>query len=134
MMNLFKGSLILLVGWVGIGGAFPALIPEEKPAVRVSPAVERLYDEWNPYEDRANDLYSNFKYTPLIGLPEGDELSRRDPTKVLLIDGVYHVWYTGRKHVGIPVGPKQASAQRASFDWDLCDIWHATSEDGWTWK
>ena len=135
MMNLSKLMLILilLIGWAAVSGAFPAIIAEEKPDSKVSPAVERLYDEWNPYEDRANELYSNFKYTPLRGLPEGDEISRRDPSKVLLIDGVYHVWYTGRKDVGIPVGPKKADDQRASFDWDLCDIWHATSEDGWTW-
>ena len=111
---------------------FPALIPETKPETPVSAAVARLYDQWNPHEDRANELYSNFKYTPLKGLEQKPTISRRDPSKVLLIDGVYHVWYTCRKTAGIPAG-KQATDTIPSFDWDLCDLWHATSKDGWTW-
>ncbi len=111
---------------------FPALIPEEKPDYPVSAAVARLYDQWNPHEDRGNELYSNFKYSPVEGLERKATISRRDPSKVLLIDGVYHVWYTCRKTAGIPAG-KKATDTIPSFDWDLCDLWHATSTDGWTW-
>jgi hypothetical protein len=112
---------------------FPALVPQEKPDYPVSAAVARLYDQWNPYEDRGNELYSNFKYSPLKGLEQKPNTSRRDPTKVLLIDGVYHVWYTCRKVAGVPTGGEGATDTIPSFDWDLCDIWHATSKDGWTW-
>ena len=51
---------------------------------------------------------------------------------MILIDGIYHVWYTCRKTAGVPAG-KKATEKIPSFDWDLCDIWHATSRDGWNW-
>ena len=124
---------ISLLPLIGTAEIFPALIPEEKPDYPVSAAVARLYDQWNPHEDRGNELYSNFKYTPLEGFERKPHISRRDPSKVLLIDGVYHVWYTCRKSAGIPAG-KEATDTVPSFDWDLCDLWHATSKDGWTWK
>lgn len=31
-------------------------------------------------------------------------------------------------------GPKDATDSTRAFHWDLCDIWYATSEDGWTWE
>ena len=37
---------------------FPSKIPLEKPTFEISPAVERLYDNWNPHEDRENELFS----------------------------------------------------------------------------
>ena len=44
-------------------GAFPAIMPLEKPDRPLSQAMHRLYDEWNPHEDRGNPFYSNFRYT-----------------------------------------------------------------------
>jgi hypothetical protein len=112
---------------------FPAVIPEEKPDYPMSAAMERLYDEWNPREDRGNELYSNFKYTELKGLKRETNVSRRDPTKVIKVDGVYHVWYTGRRSECAPVGLQKATDSKPGTDWDLADIWHATSKDGWNW-
>jgi len=113
---------------------FPALIPTEKPDYPVSAAVARLYDEWNPHEDRANELYSNFKYSPIDGLPLSPNISRRDPTKILKIDGVYHIWYTHRETEQPPAGADKATDTIPSTDWDLAEIWHATSKDGFTWE
>ena len=113
---------------------FPARMPSERPDHPASAAIARLYERWNPHEDRGNELVSNFKYTPIEGLPAGPGISRRDPTKVLKIDGVYHVWYTRRATEHPPAGPDQATDSIPSFDWDLCEIWHATSKDGFTWK
>jgi hypothetical protein len=131
-MKLQITCLLMALPLAGLAEGFPALIPETKPDYPVSAAVARLYEQWNPHEDRANELYSNFKYTPLQGLEIAPNISRRDPSKVLLIDGIYHVWYTGRKSVGIPAG-KAATDTIPSFDWDLCDLWHATSSNGWNW-
>lgn len=114
---------------------FPALIPATKPADRqLSAAMHRLYDVWNPHEDRGNELFSNFKYSPLKGLSYDHHVSRRDPSKVLKINGTYYVWYTHRDSQHPPGGPKKANATTPSFDWDLCDIWYATSKDGFTWE
>ncbi|MCP4856161.1 MAG: family 43 glycosylhydrolase [Fuerstiella sp.] len=114
---------------------FPALIPMTKPTERpLSAAIQRLYDVWNPHEDRGNELYSNFKYTPLKGLSYDGYVSRRDPSKVLKINGRYYVWYTHRDTKHPPSGPNMANATTPSFDWDLCEIWYATSKDGFTWE
>ena len=36
-----------------------AVIPPTKPDYLLSPADKRMYDHWNPYEDRSNEPYSN---------------------------------------------------------------------------
>jgi len=44
---------------------FPANVPPEKPTDRpLSAAVERLYDQWHPLGDRANDLYRDTLPSP----------------------------------------------------------------------
>ena len=114
--------------------SFPALVPLTKPTDRpLSAAVERLYDVWNPQEGRGNELYSNFKYSRLEGFSYENNTSRRDPSKVLKIDGTYYVWYTRRQTERPPSGPKNATDTIPSFDWDLAEIWYATSKDGFTW-
>ena len=107
---------------------FPALIPMAKPSDRkLSAAVERLYDEWNPHEDRANELFSNFKYSRLKGFDCSGNVSRRDPTKILKIDGVYHIWYTHRDTEHPPAGAEKATDSIPSTDWDLAEIWQRDS-------
>lgn len=125
-------ALFILLAGAATAGPFPALIPMEKPDYPVSAAVARLYEQWNPHEDRANELYSNFKYSELNFKREAN-VSRRDPTKVIKVDGVYHVWYTGRRTDHAPVGQNKATETKPGTDWDLADIWHATSDNGWNW-
>ena len=126
--------LALPMGLLADSAIFPAVIPLEKPDYPVSSAVARLYDQWNPHEDRGNELHSNFKYSEIEGLPASATVSRRDPTKILKIDGTYHIWYTCRRTKGTPAGPQRATDTIPSFDWDLAEIWHATSKDGFTWE
>jgi hypothetical protein len=114
-------------------GAFPAKIPLTKPDRPLSAAMHRMYDQWNPHEDHGNELYSNFKYTDLKGLERGPNISRRDPSKIIRINGKYYVWYTYRNSP-IPVGPQKATDKIPSYDWDLSEIWYATSKDGYTWE
>ncbi len=115
---------------------FPARIPLEKPTDRpLSAAVQRLYDEWNPHEDWGNPLFSNFRYSSLEGLDyDGTSTSRRDPSKILRINGTYYVWYTKRCTAEPPAGADSATATVPSTDWDLAEIWYATSRDGFTWQ
>ena len=115
--------------------AFPAKIPLTKPADRpLSTAMQRMYDVWNPYEDRGNELFSNFHYTSLEGLPREPNVSRRDPSKVIRVNGIYYVYYTCRRTDGPPVGHDRATDTIPSTDWDLADIWVARSSDGSTWE
>ena len=113
---------------------FPGVIPDEKPTdIPLSAATQRLYDVWNPHEDRGNELYSNFKYSQLEGLAYTGSMSRRDPSKVIKIDGTYYVWYTKRATENFPVW-RQGTETNPSADWDLADIWYATSQDGFSWE
>ena len=95
--------------------------------------MQRMWDKWNPHEDRGNELYSNFKFTPLEGLPGGPNVSRRDPTKVVRVDGTYYVWYTCRRTDSPPVSIQAATDTIPGTDWDMADIWYATSRDGFKW-
>ena len=112
---------------------FPGVVPFEKPDFALSAAMQRLYDQWNPHEDLNNELYSNFKYTPLVGFEKIPFTSRRDPTKVIKVGDSFHVWYTRRTSACDPVGLKNATDIKPATDWDLADIWHATSTNGIDW-
>ncbi|QVY66093.1 family 43 glycosylhydrolase [Polaribacter sp. Q13] len=119
---------------------FPFFIPAEKPDRPLSAAVARNYDAYDKIRPEQNELYTQFKYTELKGFDYngGDgTITRRDPSKVIFENGKYYVWYTGRKSPVRPVGmarAKEATDVIPSADWDLSDIWYATSEDGFTWK
>lgn len=119
---------------------FPFFMPEEKPNRPLSAAVERNYDAYLSIRPEQNELYTQFKYTPLQGFDYngGDgTITRRDPSKVIFENGKYYVWYTYRNTPVKPVGmarAKEANDTIPSSDWDLSDIWYATSEDGFTWE
>ena len=113
---------------------FPAKVPLARPTGRkLSAAMARLYDMWNPHEDRGNEFFSNFKYSRLEGFSREANVSRRDPTKVIRVNGTYYVWYTCRRTAGPPSGPGRATDTIPSKDWDLAEIWYATSKDGFVW-
>ena len=119
---------------------FPFLAPAEKPNQPLSAAMERNYNAYLALRPEENELYSQFKYTKLKGFDYngGDgTLTRRDPSKVIFENGKYYVWYTYRntpvKSVGM-ARAKEANDTIPSADWDLSEIWYATSEDGFTWQ
>lgn len=116
--------------------AFPYALPEKKPDLPLSAAMERLYDDYPGVTAARNELYSTFKYTPLKGFDYHNHdgtLSRRDPSKIIRVNDRYYVWYTRRQTSGPPQGPGKGTEQLPSSDWDLAEIWYATSKDGFTW-
>lgn len=114
---------------------FPVIAPQERPAGReLSAAMERFYDQWDGASCESNELFSNFKYTRLKGFEYAEGISRRDPSKILKIDGTYYVWYTYRNTESEPLGRAYANDTTPSADWDMCDIWYATSKDGINWE
>lgn len=117
--------------------AFPWDIPQTKPKRLLSRAMERLYDNYLTPRPEDNDLFSSFKYTRLEGLDYDDAsgcVSRRDPSKIIKHNGLYYVWYTKRDTPSPPRGAEQCSDEIPSTDWDLAEIWYATSEDGFSWQ
>ncbi|WP_139958807.1 glycoside hydrolase family 117 protein [Flavicella sediminum] len=117
--------------------SFPFKMPHEKPNIPLSHSMERNYDAYLGIQPKYNELYSQFKYTPLKGLDYSNHdgtITRRDPSKVIFENGKYYVWYTHRQTPTPPKGAKLSSEIIPSSDWDLCDIWYATSKDGFTWE
>ncbi len=118
---------------------YPWDIPQTKPDRPLSLANERLYDRYMAPRPQDNELFSQFRYTEISGFDysNGDgTVSRRDPSKIIKENGKYYMWYTYRNTVKPPVGFSRAhlaTDEIPSTDWDLCDIWYATSNDGFTW-
>ncbi len=134
-------TLLLCSGFLGCSlnaqKAFPFHLPKEKPDQPLSLAMQRNYDQYLAPRPEDNELYSQFKYTELKGLDysNGDgTISRRDPSKVIFHNGKYYVWYTYRHTSTPPQGAAKSNDTIPSSDWDLAEIWYATSEDGITWK
>lgn len=117
--------------------AFPFDIPDEKPDRPLSRAMERVYDTYGGVDVDDNELYSLFKYSELKGFDYNGRdgtITRRDPSKVIFANGKYYVWYTYRNTPTPPQGARRSTDTIPSRDWDLSDIWYATSKDGFTWE
>ncbi len=116
---------------------FPFHLPKEKPNRKMSAAMERNYDAYLAPRPEDNELYTQFRYTELKGFDYNDHdgtISRRDPSKIIFANGKYYVWYTHRETPTPPQGADKSSETIPSTDWDLAEIWYATSEDGFTWE
>ena len=121
-------------------GPFPYTVTEETGNRQLSKAMKRSFEQYSGIHPAENELYTQFKYTPLEGLDyhgHDGTISRRDPSKIILENGKYYVWYTRRETPVIPVGSKRAHESNdtiPSTDWDLAEIWYATSKDGFSWE
>ncbi len=80
-----------------------------------------------------NEWFFEYAVQDLMGdLAYQEGVVRRDPSAILKIDGKYFVWYS--KSTGPTQGFGGDIENDKVFPWDRCDIWYATSDDGWTWK
>ena len=110
--------------------------PIDRP---LSAATERLYDKWGRFQDSTSEFYTTFKYSQVSGIGKQAGVTRRDPTTVLRINGTYYVWYT-RRQTSKNRDPSNKPPRRQQrwdtpvFDWDLAEIWYATSKDGFHWQ
>ncbi|MFY0628711.1 MAG: family 43 glycosylhydrolase [Reichenbachiella sp.] len=86
----------------------------------------------NHYE-RSDDWWTKFTSKQLSGVFDFEEgVVRRDPSAVILVDGIFYTYYT--KSVGKAYGFKSGDASKKVFPWDQSDVWCASSQDGWKWK
>lgn len=85
------------------------------------------------WPDRSNEWFGEFSVQDLKGdLAYEEGVVRRDPSAVIKVDAKYYVWYS--RSTGPTDGFAGDIENDKVFPWDRCDIWYATSEDGWTWK
>ena len=141
MKNVFTSVALFFCLLVSVAPAqekgFPFMLPSERPDRDLSSAMERLYSNYRAPRPEDNELYSLFKYTQLKGFDYNGfdgTVSRRDPSKVIFENGKYYVWYTHRHTPTKPQGADKSTDKIPSTDWDLCDIWYATSKDGVNWE
>ncbi|WP_297086543.1 family 43 glycosylhydrolase [uncultured Draconibacterium sp.] len=129
--------LLFFTGQAQEPKGFPFTLPKEKPNRPLSAAMERNYDAYLAPRPEDNELYSQFKYTELKGFDYNGHdgtISRRDPSKIIFENGKYYIWYTYRNTPTKPMGAKNCNDSIPSADWDLSEIWYATSTDGFTWE
>ena len=100
----------------------------------VSLSMRRYIDFWGQKEPSKNEFYSSFSYYPLKGLEYEKGISRRDPSSIIKVNGLYYVFYTRSQRSGPPVGYKKATKTLPANTWDLCDIFYATSKDMINWQ
>lgn len=105
-----------------------------RPAKPLSAATRRVYENFGIYKDRCSEFFSAFKYARLSGIGEQAGITRRDPSKVIKIGERYYVWYTRRNTAEKWAGVAAATDSKPAWDWDLADVWYATSRDGWHWQ
>ncbi len=85
------------------------------------------------WPDIGNEWFCQFEVFDLGGdLAYEEGIVRRDPSALIFHEGKYYVWYS--KSVGPTDGFAGNIEEEKVFPWDRCDIWYATSEDGWNWK
>ncbi|MEM6315100.1 MAG: glycoside hydrolase, partial [Planctomycetota bacterium] len=120
--------------------AFPYTITDDVTDRPMSAGLRRSFERYPTPRPEDNPLFTRFKYTPLEGFDyaggNGTE-SRRDASKVIVENGKFYVWYTHRRTDAAPVGmgrAKEATDVIPSADWDLAEIWYATSDDGFRWE
>ncbi|MFI3248970.1 MAG: family 43 glycosylhydrolase [Rikenellaceae bacterium] len=123
------------------GTSFPYTVTDETASrYNLSESTERVLTTYmDGYRPEENPLFTNFKYTKLEGLeyPDDATLSRRDPSKVIKVGDKYYMWYTRRHTKCAPIGASNAAQcddETPSTDWDLAEIWYATSDDGFKWE
>ncbi|MBN25521.1 MAG: glycosyl hydrolase [Alteromonadaceae bacterium] len=103
-----------------------AISDPEKMSAASKRALARNYhknEEW----------FGEFRHETLFGDFAFDEdVSRRDPSKVLKINGVFYTWYT--RTTGETKGFGTGDPDAKVFPWDHAEIWYATSKDGYHWQ
>ncbi len=116
---------------------FPFIPTEQKPNIPMSAATERYYDMFDGKQPHENELFSQFKYSELEGFDYNNfdgTITRRDPSRIILHNGKYYMWYTYRNTPTPPQGAANCTDVIPSSDWDLSEIWYATSKDGFKWE
>ena len=80
-----------------------------------------------------NEWFGEFEVFDLQGdLAYEEGVVRRDPSAVIRTDDKFFVWYS--RSTGPTDGFAGDLARDKVFPWDRCDIWFATSDDGWNWQ
>jgi len=107
--------------------------PADQAQTQASAASQRVRDIYGVQKDLGSEFFSAFKYSQINGVGKELGISRRDPSKVIKVGKTYYVWYTRRQTEKSYRGFDHATAKIPATDWDLAEIWYATSKNGFEW-
>ncbi len=84
--------------------------------------------------NKGPEWFCDFTFRPLQGDLGKKEtgIVRRDPSAIIKVGDVYHVWYS--RSTGPSFGFGTGNLRAKTFPWDYCDLWHGTSRDGIEWR
>lgn len=84
--------------------------------------------------EKYNEFNTQFKYVELDGFAFEKGIERYYPSSIIKVDSIYYMWYSKPLIGSEVVGPNDATDATRAFHWDLCEVWYATSIDGYKWE
>ncbi|WP_298502120.1 family 43 glycosylhydrolase [uncultured Maribacter sp.] len=138
MQTLIR-NIFLLITFFSLGANVlaqnegPEKVSKENLNTYQSESYKRFRKGKIRYE-KYNEFNTQFKFEKLegFGFEKGEE--RYYPSSVIKVDGTYYMWYSKPMSNTEVVGPNKATDSSRAFHWDLCDVWYATSKDGYKWE
>ncbi len=97
-------------------------------------AAYRRFREGKVRYERFNEFDTQFKFVKLEGFNFDEGVERYYPSSVIKVGDLYHMWYSKPQPQTEVVGPNDADDSSRAFHWDLCEVWYATSSDGYKWE
>lgn len=98
-----------------------------------SSSYKRFRENHIHYE-KYNEFNTQFSYKKLEGFDFDKGIERYYPSSIIQDGGLYYMWYSKPQKNTKVVGPNNATDSLRAFHWDLCDVWFATSIDGYKWE
>ncbi len=108
-------------------------LESQQPETFESASYKRFREGKIRYE-KFNEFNTQFKFTKLEGFEFDKGIERYYPSSVIKVDDTYYMWYSKPKPHTEVVGPNEATDSLRAFHWDLCEVWYATSTDGYAWE
>lgn len=129
-LKLFKGQVSKCILIVSI--IFGSSCKGGKAQSFESASYQRFRKNAIKYE-KYNEFNTRFVFRNIEGFDFEKGEERYYPSSIIQVKGKYYMWYSKPRLNAKVVGPNRASDTLRAFHWDLCDIWYATSNDGYHW-
>ncbi len=138
-MLTFKRNLFSLTLFLGICST---AIGQNKGTKNMSKEEQKTYEsasykrfrEGKVHYEKYNEFNTEFKFVKLEGFDFEKGIERYYPSSVIKVDDLYYMWYSKPMLNAEVVGPNDATDTTRAFHWDLCEVWYATSTDGYKWE
>ncbi|RKR14565.1 glycosyl hydrolase family 43 [Maribacter vaceletii] len=107
---------------------------QNKKSEKYESASYKRFRENKVVYEKYNEFNTQFTFKKIEGFDFEKGVERYYPSSIIKKDSTYFMWYSKPKLNTKVVGPNNANDSLRAFHWDLCDIWYATSSDGFKWE